>query len=440
MWIAFGLVCLALYFGHSMGHSLRAADNTIAQTEADQAIEGAARYISFVLSNNPGHMPDLRDYYSENVKVGAAHFWLIGRSYNLSASSGQTPSFGLTDECSKFNINLCTLSNLTYLPRMDSTLAGSIMNWRDSSSSTNGQTASDSAVQATYSSFNPPYSLKGADFETLGELPLISGMTYEILYGRDQNLNGVVDPNEKNLQVINGYDLNGVLVDSGILEYLTVYGSDPNLQTNGDARVSVTSSSTNLTSLLSYYISDANLIKALTNFNSSGGGTTTTPTSLLQWYVMHINDGFTESDFEKLYDYVTISNGVQKGMINVNTASRVVLEMLDGMTSDMVDTLINYRQSNPDRIYSVAWVATALKITSTNNLPVCHTNLTTHTYQISADIAAVGHNNRGYRRVRYVFDTSTGVPQIVYRRDLTHLGWALGADLRKDFLYAKETR
>jgi hypothetical protein len=41
----------------------------------------------------------------------------------------------------------------------------------------------------------------------------------------------------------------------------------------------------------------------------------------------------------------------------------------------------------------------------------------------------VGHNGRGYRRVRFVFDTSSGIPQIVYRQDLTYLGWALGKNL-----------
>jgi hypothetical protein len=43
-----------------------------------------------------------------------------------------------------------------------------------------------------------------------------------------------------------------------------------------------------------------------------------------------------------------------------------------------------------------------------------------------ADIVAVGHGDRGYRRTRFVFDTSSGTPIIVYRQDLTHLGWALG--------------
>jgi len=40
--------------------------------------------------------------------------------------------------------------------------------------------------------------------------------------------------------------------------------------------------------------------------------------------------------------------------------------------------------------------------------------------------------------VRFIFDTSEGVPRIIYRRDMTHLGWALGKKVREALL-AKNT-
>ena len=60
--------------------------------------------------------------------------------------------------------------------------------------------------------------------------------------------------------------------------------------------------------------------------------------------------------------------------------------------------------------------------------------ITTSTYQITADVAALGPNHRGYRRARFVFDTSDGTPKVVYRQDLTHLGWALGKETREQWL------
>ena len=61
------------------------------------------------------------------------------------------------------------------------------------------------------------------------------------------------------------------------------------------------------------------------------------------------------------------------------------------------------------------------------------------TYNISADIAAVGHYGRGYRRVKFVFDTTEGAPMIRYRQDLTHLGWALGKYTRQQLQLANNT-
>src|SRR5713101_743056 len=46
MWVAFGLVSIALYFAQSMLFGLRASDNRTASLEAEQAIEGAARYVN----------------------------------------------------------------------------------------------------------------------------------------------------------------------------------------------------------------------------------------------------------------------------------------------------------------------------------------------------------------------------------------------------------
>src|ERR1035438_8611068 len=106
LWIAFGLVSIALYFGQSMMFNLQAADNYEASVEADQAIEGAARYLSAVLTNlqqqvqsqgtnmpgilmlpgviqaytsQSGQTPFTQTYQSQEVPVGNAHFWLIGR-------------------------------------------------------------------------------------------------------------------------------------------------------------------------------------------------------------------------------------------------------------------------------------------------------------------------------------------------------------------------
>ena len=81
LWVCLGLVSIALYFANSMTYELRASDNRVSGLEAEQAIEGAARYVSYVLSNyaTNGAVPDNTQFACEAVPIGDAKFWLIGR-------------------------------------------------------------------------------------------------------------------------------------------------------------------------------------------------------------------------------------------------------------------------------------------------------------------------------------------------------------------------
>jgi hypothetical protein len=103
--------------------------------------------------------------------------------------------------------------------------------------------------------------------------------------------------------------------------------------------------------------------------------------------------------------------------------------------------LVNYRVANPNNLTSIAWIVDALGQSYPDALTALEAGdyLTTQSYQFTADIAALGPYGRGYRRVKYVFDTSDGTPRIVYRQDLTHLGWALGKEPRQNLPLAKGT-
>jgi hypothetical protein len=82
----------------------------------------------------------------------------------------------------------------------------------------------------------------------------------------------------------------------------------------------------------------------------------------------------------------------------------------------------------------VAWLIDALGNTSPVVQALAQARgdyITTRSFQFTADIAAVGPFGRGYRRVKFVFDTSDGTPKIIYRQDLSRLGWALGEKARK---------
>ena len=128
-------------------------------------------------------------------------------------------------------------------------------------------------------------------------------------------------------------------------------------------------------------------------------------------------------------------------MLNATKSAFVaaaVLCCLPGLSAELAQQILNYRQQNPDKLTSIAWLVDAL---GANNAALrtlaAGDYITTQSYQFTADIAALGPHGRGYRRVKFVFDTTSGTPQIIYRQDLSHLGWALGKNVRQNFLIAR---
>ncbi|MCX6922511.1 MAG: type II secretion system protein GspK [Verrucomicrobia bacterium] len=250
------------------------------------------------------------------------------------------------------------------------------------------------------------------------------------------------------------------MLDPGVLEYVTVYSREPNSNSDGSARVnisSLSSTSTELASLLQTNLGTARATQIIGSLglvtstgpsrggsSGRGGGavavTTVRFSSPLQFYV---KSGMTSAEFALIATNLTVSSGTYiEGRVNINTASAAVLACLLGGDIAVAEQLVNYRQSNPYNLTSVAWVIDALGQSYPDALQALEAGdyITTQSYQFTADIAALGPFGRGYRRVKFVFDTSSGTPQIVYRQDLTHLGWALGKEVRQNWVVAKASR
>jgi DNA uptake protein ComE-like DNA-binding protein len=427
------LVTLTVYFANSSSFELQAADNRTSGIISDQAIDGAARYVTFVLANyaTNGTMPSQQYYQSANVPVGEAHFWLIGRDTNSPPTNPDQVFFGLTDENGKLNLNTATLPMLQSLPNIDSQFAANIITWR-----TNDDTSGGVGPEE-YAMLNPAYSPKEQPFESTEELRLVYGSDITTLVGEDANRNGALDPTEKDLN-------RNSQVDPGILEDVTVYSKEPNTHPDGSALINVrTVSGTKqqeLQSLLETNLTSdraAAVMRQLTGGNGGPGGNNgggTTFRSPLQFY---LRSGMTADEFATIADQITtVTNSIIDGRININTANPAVLYCIPGI-SNYVDQVVSYRQANPDKLTSIAWVIDATGLTGNDATTLATqigNRITTKSYQFMADVAAVGPYGRGYRRVRFIFDTSGGTPRIIYRRDMTHLGWALGKNVRQVYL------
>ncbi|MEI6075412.1 MAG: hypothetical protein WCS94_07560 [Verrucomicrobiota bacterium] len=432
LWVCIGLVSIALYFANAMTYELRASDNRVSGVLADQAIEGAARYVSLVLQNyaTNGAVPDHTMFKCEAVSVGDAKFWIIGR--DPAEGNGTEPYFDLVDEGGKLNLNNVSTNVFQYLPNITSDFADAIMDWRG----TNG------IVSLDYTSLG--YAPKYAPFETVDELRLVYGATEDMLAGEDLNRNGVLDPNEKDL------NSNGQL-DPGLFDYATVYTREPNFHADGSSLTNVnTAAESKIRSLFSYLGTSRaqQLATAINNRLHPQRGQGQTFSGMLEFALFCKNQGLSSDDFAAIAGNIqTKTNTYIRNRVNVNTAnSDVLTAMFMGANVDeqtaisAAQTLVTYRQQNPNNLNSIAWVIDAL---GNNNPAVTALTrgdyLTTRSYQFTADIAAVGPYGRGYRRVKFVFDVSDGTPKILYRQDLSRLGWALGEKAREN-LVAKNTQ
>jgi DNA uptake protein ComE-like DNA-binding protein len=439
LWVCIGMVSIALYFANSMNYELKAADNRVNGLAAEEAIEGAARYVSYALSNyaTNGAVPDNTQFACAAVPVGDAHFWIIGRDPSITPSPSE-PYFALIDEGSKINLNRVGTNTLSYLPNITTDFAQAVVDWRN----TNGLYASDYTMYG--------YPEKQAPFESVDELRLVEGATEDMLVGDDLNRNGVLDlPTEKD-------EAGTGQVEPGLIEYTTVYSREPNTHSDGSTLTNVNTGS--LAQMRALF-QNANIGNGYTLgglvYTNIHGRTSPPParpanlcTSMLDFYLRCYSNNVTSQQFGLIYDNVTIStNSFTYGRVNINTASQNVLIALfmgsgidENTAESAAENMAEYRDQNRPYLTSVAWMVDALGAGS----PVVTTMkardlLTTHSFQFTADIAAVGAYGRGYRRVKFIFDVSEGSPKILYRQDLSRLGWALGTKARQT-LMAKQTQ
>ncbi len=423
IWICLGLVALTLYFADSMTSELRAADNRAAEITARQAVAGGTRYAAYVLRQfaTEGAVPNLNDYESEALPIGAASVWFIGRDPGQVA--GSEPVFGLVDEASKLNLNTVSRTMLEALPNITPELVEAIISWR----SRNAAGAGDS----TDGRLDPPRINKGAPFESVDELRLVYGATLDLLFGEDTNRNGALDDNENDSEQSAPRDNGDGLLQPGILEYVTIYSREPNTRASGGRRVNVSTAANReqVRPALRQRFGQARGDQILLAIG---------PQEINSIAEFMVRGRLTADEWSQIRGEITTSNGATiQGLINVNTASETVLACIPGIGFENAAAIVAYRLANPDLQGSFFWLTEVLPPLS---LIRAGQYLTDRSYQFSADVAAVGISGRGYCREKTVFDLIQGTPRIVYHQDLTAYGWALGFQVRQIVRDARERR
>lgn len=423
--ICLGLVSLTLVFGHAMMMSYRGEDNDLAGRQAEAAIRGAEQYAETIVTSATiaNTVPDRSTYQASAVPVGEAFFWFIGEP--LPSDPVDKPAFAIVDEASKLNLNSASYNVLSLLPNITPDLALSIVQWRTAQGTGSGGIT-----------FN---TVKAAPFESPEELALVNGGTDpSVLYGDDVNLNHCEDPEESSGVALGSSTAAGSPAaggspgstssgtgqfNPGLLEYVTAFSREPNTLSDGTKRGNVRNGVAGLLNVLTTALGSA---RTQAIASAAGGRRFASVVEFCD------RSGLTPDEWTTVAPYLTMSNGTyQVGLVNVNTASATVLSCLPGMTTALAQQLVAARPALTDPTSAnLQWIVNVLGKTNAYSVGAY---LTTRSYQFSVDVAAVGRHGRGYRRELFVLDTSTdqtGAPQIVYRRNLSNLGWALGSDAR----------
>lgn len=423
IWTCLGLVALTVYSADSMTSEMRAAENRLAEITARQAVEGGTRYAAYILSQFGinGSVPHRDDYRAEELPVGEATFWFIGRDPDQ--WPGSDPVFGIVDEASKLNLNTASRGMLEALPGMTPELADAIVRWR----SRNQADAGDSV----YGRLDPPRVNKAGPFESIDEVRLVYGATLDLLFGEDANRNGAMDENENDGTQSAPHDNVDGMLQPGLLEYVTVYSSQPNTRANGSRRINITTAQ-NRQQLNPLLLQRFGQQRAAQIIVAIGSGEIRSVAEFM------VTGRLTPEEFAQISGDITASNGsAVQGLINVNTASETVLACIPGIGPENAAAMVAYRIANPDSLTSLAWITQVL---GRNAITRAGPYLTDRSYQFSVDVAAVGRGGRGYARQKTVFDLTRGTPRIVYHQDLTAYGWALGPTVRQTLRAARENR
>jgi type II secretory pathway component PulK len=448
IWVIIVLLALVLIFARETRVELTASANRVWANQAAAVELGAEQYVIAAVDASAGNAISVLQTPAEQIRIGSdsnpagdsstgGYFWILQDYFD----NDTTYAFGITDENSKLNLNVATDTALATLPGIPQEIADSIVLWRGGqSSSTTGQGADTSY----YNSLPRPYALKAAPFESVDELYVLKDMTDTILYGSDLDHNGMLDTNEQNIAGLASSFNSASDASRGIFPFVTVWGKEPNSNpATGKARINVGTITS--TTALRATLTAAGLTEARVN---QIVGRAEGIRIFRNVFDFAAKTQMTAAELAMVeYDLTTTTAKTLPGLINVNTAPLQVLEALPGLTQDDAQSIVSQRAANSGSAGSSSTGNTSTSTTNTSaawmlsaiappKAAAIGSLITGQSYFFSADIIAVAATGTsspsdgaggavGFKRVRIVVDARSSPPVIVYRKDLTYLGWPL---------------
>jgi competence ComEA-like helix-hairpin-helix protein len=316
------------------------------------------------------------------------------------------------------NLNNASPEELAKLYNMTPEVVAAIKDWKDGDSA-----ASNGGAEAEYyGALQPPYLPRNGEFQTVRELLMVRGVTAEFFKGEDENQNGLLDPEEDDGNSAFPPDNRDSVLDAGWSGLLTVQSSSVNQTAAGQPRVNVQEASErDLTAVRGITPEIARAIIAsrgqkelenladlldVTNRPPSGGVSVPAVKPIDEQKLMDIAD-----------DVCVKSDTEEPGLININTAPAEVLQCLPGLTKELAEAIVSYRQS-AGFFPNIAWLLKVDGMTKDIFKQVSpRVSVRSDTFRILSEgrVRSTGARKRMEVVVR---QTAIGFDTLAYREDL----------------------
>ncbi len=422
----------------------------------------------------------------------------IGR-FSIIASNlddeGNPVSFraGITDESSRLNLNTLTNADtwlpdsgdgnggggrqlLMALPQMTEDVADAILDWLDEDSDPRDYGVED------YSSQSPPYACKNGPMDSIEELLLVRGVTPQLLFGLDANHNGIVDLDEQ--YAADGTTSYEPEMQLGWANYLTLFSKESNLNGEGLQRIYLNSDDLEqlYDELRSSFSEEwSNFIIAYRVNGPADGSVETSadqpnyleadPTQQASFTFSQILDlvdaqttlEFTDEEGETqtallqspvnsgnlaqtlpllMENLTTVDSDNIPGRINIMQAPRAILAGIPGMTDDILQGILDYREfelndpglTDLNKKYETWIMLPPTPLVDLETMKTMMPFICCGGDVYRAEIVGYFDDNVATSRAEVILDTTEPLPRILFWRDKSHLqrGYSvesLGTDL-----------
>lgn len=307
----------------------------------------------------------------ERIRLGAGEYSVLHPDPDALVPGSW--KFGVRSEEERLDVNTASFDLLMRLPGMTADVAAAIIDWRDEDGDLHEKGGAEADFYATLPS---PYRIANQDLGSIRELLSVRGIDEFFLLGEDHDGDGFLDPSEDDGEESYPPDNRDGFLQGGLARWLTPFSEVENVDAQGRPRIDITSAG--VEELVELSEVDEDLARAIiayrekNEFKNIGQFLDTAPVQEenedgnrpdgsegrgefssgppIRFRNQGSSGGgdrlISEAHFKKIADRITVHRErSRRGLVNVNRASLEVLACLPGMTLELAESLVNYRNS-----------------------------------------------------------------------------------------------